>query len=236
MNIALVEDNPRDADNFRKALASCAAEMEFDYILDVFSDGDEFFSIFTPGKYELIFLDNYVKNEMGIAIARQIRKRDDDAAIAFITMSPDFALTSYEVDALHYIIKPVQLDELAEVFRRWRKMPESPNPPSVSVVSGWKNITLPTSSILFIEVNHKVLTIHTNTREIRTYMGIDHMESMLPSEKFLRSHRSFLVNMDKIAMFQADEFVLKSGEHIPIRHNGGKDVKKRYIEYILASR
>ncbi len=78
--------------------------------LDRFSSGEDFLGAFTPGKYDLIFLDIYMDGITGMETAKRIRQTDHDCRIIFITISPEFAVESYNVNASFYLLKPIGKD------------------------------------------------------------------------------------------------------------------------------
>ncbi|MGP1471567.1 MAG: LytR/AlgR family response regulator transcription factor [Schwartzia sp. (in: firmicutes)] len=234
MQIAICEDSSMDMQHLRRMIADYEKQQgEAVSSPDCFSTGKAFLAAFEPGKYQLIFLDNYIGTEMGIDVARAIREHDTKTAIVFVTMSPDFAVEGFSLHALHYLMKPVSNADIEEVFHRLRPLP-SPKRPVLSVISNRIPTEVPIDSIRYIEVYTKVCTIYCTQQELKVYTGIEKLLEKLPEKSFLRPHRSYAVNMDFIQNLDADGVHLRTGELLPLRKNGRTEVRHQYMDYLLS--
>ena len=111
MNIAIVDDLKTDSDRLVGFIDTYMKQHNLQYgTLDRFSSGEDFLGAFTPGKYDLIFLDIYMDGITGMETAKRIRQTDHDCRIIFITISPEFAVESYNVNASFYLLKPIGKD------------------------------------------------------------------------------------------------------------------------------
>ena len=128
MRIAIVEDDRIDMSQLRRTLEAFGAEHGMQFEFNTFSSGEAFLAAFSAGKYEMIFFDNYIGETLGITLARHVRETDTEAALVFVTMSPDFAVESFDIGALHYIMKPVTREGIAKVFDRWKAGRNTPGP------------------------------------------------------------------------------------------------------------
>lgn len=234
MHIAICEDKSMDMQRLRQTLAVYEKKQGTPMgSLDCFSTGEALRSAFQPGKYQLIFLDNYIGEEMGIDIAHYIRERDTQTAIVFVTMSPDFAVEGFSVHALHYLMKPVSESDIEEVFHRLHDQP-APNPSTIEVLSNRVMTEIPVDSIRYIEVYSKVCTIYCTQQELKVYAGIEKLLEKLPEKSFLRPHRSYAVNMAFIQNLDAKGVHLSTGEVLPLRKNGRTEVRHEYMAYLLS--
>jgi DNA-binding LytR/AlgR family response regulator len=115
--IAICEDETV----FRKTQESICREvcekLKIEYNVSVFKDGKDFWHTFTSGaRYDLLLLDIVMDETNGVELARKIRGCDGDAAIIFITSNPEFALQGYDVNALHYLLKPLDASKLERLI------------------------------------------------------------------------------------------------------------------------
>ena len=108
LNVALVEDTNQDLEQFRTVFDAYRQDDENEWALDVFETGRGFLDRFR-GQYDLIFLDIELPDLNGIEIGHEIRKRDTNVVLVYLTKMGQFAINGYEVDAEDYILKP--LDE-----------------------------------------------------------------------------------------------------------------------------
>ena len=117
MRIAIVEDEKKDMLQLTGVLTAYAENHGLTIAIDTFSSGESFLRAFEPEKYKLVFFDNYIGNGLGIDLARKARALDSEVEFVFVSMSMEFALSGYEVRALHYLIKPATLPEVEKVSK-----------------------------------------------------------------------------------------------------------------------
>ena len=234
MNIAIVEDDKMDMARLRQILETKCKEAEEDSAVDCFSSGEDFLRAFAPGKYGLIFFDNYIGGTLGINLARKVRAMDPGAALVFVSMSTEFAVSGFEVQALHYLIKPVTPDEIDKVFDRLRNMAAPPEPKTIELMSEHQTMTISIDSIHYIEVLDKACVVHGSGHDCKTYLSLEKLLALLPENKFLRTHRSYVVNLSCIGSMATSAFTLKNGEKVPIGRAYQSECKKTYIQYLAA--
>ena len=87
------------------------------------------------------------------------------------------------------------------------------------------------STIMYAEVFNTVCVLHTTQDEYRTYITLDELCGLLDDERFIRCHRSFLVNMDYIDKIEEHNFILKNLVMVPIGRKNCTDVKKTFYAY-----
>lgn len=235
MRIAIVEDSQEDMERLRSGLETVAAEETGGCVIDGFLSGEAFLRAFRPGIYDLIFFDNYIGTSLGIDIARKVRALDADAEMAFVSMSAEFAVLGFEVRALHYLIKPVTTEEIRKVFERWRERRPTVAAKTVELMIGHEMMAIPLDELRAVEVADKACILHGLKNEPRTYLSMDKLMALLPKKQFLRTHRSFAINMACVQAMAKTAFLMKGGAEIPIGRAYRDDCKCAYMEY-LASR
>jgi DNA-binding LytR/AlgR family response regulator len=214
MRIAIVEDDRIDMSQLRRTLEAFGAEHGMQFEFNTFSSGEAFLSAFSAGKYEMIFFDNYIGETLGITLARHVRETDTEAALVFVTMSPDFAVESFDIGALHYIMKPVTREGIAKVFDRWKAGRNTPGP-MVELMLNRVPVHIPADSILYIESADKICIIHCQTQELKIHLPLDKLAEQLPTDRFLRPHRSYVISMDYIKRMNDHSFLLKMTRRCP---------------------
>lgn len=232
MRIAIVEDDRIDMSQLRCTLEAFCRESGIPYELDGFTAGEDFLAAFSAGKYEMIFFDNYIGETLGITLARHVRQADSEAALVFVTMSPDFAVESFDIGALHYIMKPVTREGIAKVFERWKAVRNTPGP-MVELVVNRVPVHIPADSIQYIETADKNCIIHCQKQELKVHLPMDKLAEQLPMDRFLRPHRSFIVSMNYIKRMNDHAFLLENGETVPVSRLAWAEAKSKYMEYLL---
>lgn len=232
-NIAVCEDCTDDA-----LLLSGLLQADEDIALkkpeiSLFTSGEKLLESFTYGSYNLIFLDVYMGELSGVETARRLREIDQDVLLVFVTSSLDNALAGFDVNALHYIVKPATTEDVHQVAMRCRHF-WGDNDRVIELMVNRTQIKVPIRTILYAEVYAKVSTVHCQGDcVLRTYMTMEEMENMLADTSFLRCHRSYLVNMRYIKEVSDTSFILLSGEEIPIRQKDRKAIKEKFYNYLL---
>lgn len=235
MNIAICEDLETD----RQALIHMIKKYCNDYNLEAklftYNNGNDLLSNFTSGKFKLIFLDIYLKDDdkfNGIEIAKKIRIYDKDCTIVFTTTSREHAIEAFEVDAMQYLLKPIDYDKLKHLFDKIQNL-FSNSMRFIEVQSTGLLMKILLKDIYYIEVYNKACFIHTNLNTIKTYTPLSRLWELLNSSTFLRCHRSYIVNMFYIDDIFKNDFLLKNGDKIPIRKEASSDIKQAYSDYFF---
>lgn len=177
---------------------------------------------------DILLLDIEMPGMNGVELARSLRARAEAVQIVFITGYSDFLSEGYEVEALHYLLKPVTARKLDEVLDR-AVVKISRAEKKILVPFDGGEIALPLHEIRFIEAQRQYSVIHAAFGEYRLKTSISELETRL-DEYFLRVQRSFIVNLREVLRINRAEVILKSGEAVPISRGMGKTVGKRIIE------
>lgn len=171
------------------------------------SDGEMAYEIAKKEDIDLAFLDIDMPKLDGLECAKLISCSKEKVKIVFVTAYPDFALESYEVKALDYILKPIDFNRVFENIARAlgeaeknNLMLKDKNLLMIKEKSDFHFIDL--SDIQYIEKEEKDLVIHTALKSYRTRMQMKEIEENL-SDDFIRSHKSYVVNIKNIKAFQA---------------------------------
>lgn len=236
--IVICDDEIEDLQNVNDLVLSCCQKNGIEAEVILFSRGDECVQYLHENPAQLVLLDIYLKDISGCEVARMLRGFDNKCAIAFVTNSREYALDGFEVGACHYLVKPVNKDQIEQTFLRSNLITNSKKK-YLTINNNHVNIKVDLSRIVYIEVYDKQSIIHLlDGRTIKTYQTLSELEKEITSSDFLRSHRSYLVNMAYIHLAQATEFVLTTNERVPIRQAGRKEIKEIkeiYMEYLFSS-
>ncbi len=158
-------------------------------------------------KPDLAFLDIQMPELTGLDIARRI---DPQTKVVFTTAYRDFAVEGFQVNALHYLLKPISYDEfLQAVERASATAPEAQTQQYITVKSEYRLIRIPVNDILYIEGLKDYIKIYVNgqARPVLTLMSMKAIEATLPAESFMRVHRSYIANTDRIRILEQGRIV-----------------------------
>ena len=238
IKLAICDDLKEDRDIILNSINRMYSDKDLDYDFEVsmFTCGEDLENHYEDGKspFDIIFLDIYMTGKTGIETARQIRKYDSLCKIIFTTTSTGHALEGYSVFAYNYLVKPITSQAFVPVFKKAMEEANIEKKKALYVKAGNKVQAIQYKNIRYIESQGKVIKIFTiYGDEISCYLKLDEIESMLVDPRFLRSHKSFLVNMDYVASVEEYFFVLDDNKNVPIRQKGFSDIKKKYYQFVL---
>lgn len=229
MRIAVCEDNELHREIITHMLNRCAMEHSISLEVIPYELGMNLLYDVEEGVlYDAVFLDIYLKDTMGNKLARGLRAAGFEGKLVFFTASPDFAIEGYDVNAVGYLLKPVEHERLKTVMGH---IMDGNDPESYQVCRRGTVIRIPHHDILYVESCNSKCLIHTVPGAIYTvYKTLNTVEKELGCQSFLRCHQSFLVNMDHVEQVEK-QFVMSNGDAVPIRQRGIKPIRLAYMEY-----
>ena len=155
---------------------------------------------------DLLFLDIEMPDITGIEILKALEKRP---LVIFTTAYENYALQGYELDVLDYLVKPIPFDRFLKSVNKAYKLYLADKSPHIIKEDGYllikveyKNIKIPFSEITFIEGLKDYVKVYTSQKMYLTRLNLKSIQAKLHSTQFMRVHRSFIVNVQKITSFQ----------------------------------
>lgn len=226
MNIAICDDE----EIIREQIKGLIEKQKAGFYFDTYKTGEE---LLAAGKhFDVIFLDIQMDGKNGIETARELRKREEDAILIFITGIREYVFEAFDVAAFHYLLKPIEESRFTEVFgRAVKEAGKRKEQEQLFIKTRNRNITLDMKEILYVENRGKKLEIHTTKETLEIYAAMSKLEERL-NDKFYRSHRGYLVNMAYITEYSIDSISLSNGESIYLAKEKYSDFVKRYMRYL----
>lgn len=149
---------------------------------------------------QLAFLDIQMPGLSGLELAEAARK--SGVRVVFITAYRDYALDGFRLNALDYLLKPVSFEEFTQTAQRAFDSIPRELPSSMTVRVNYRNTVVEFSNIIYIEGLRDYVKIHlADSRPIITQSTLSAISEMLPSDRFTRIHRSYIVAIDKVKEF-----------------------------------
>lgn len=182
---------------------------------------------------DILIIDTIVGNYNGIDIAEKIRNCNPSVQIIFESIHHKYAQDIFRVSPVYFMNKPINKDILSSAIHVSLQNLQSENHQSVLLNRNGRVFQLYIRDILYIESAKRKIIIHTTTSNYDFYYRLDEIETLLP-ESFIRCHQSYLVNMGCISLFDRNQFLLKTGEMIPISQSKQIQVRKKFTEYSLS--
>lgn len=185
-------------------------------------------------KPNLLFLDIQMPNLDGMELAHSLSA---DTRVIFTTAFKEYAFESYEVNALDFLLKPIRYNKFlaaiekaiqwfelkekgtvnSEQFASAAPLPGNPSTLFIRVDGEWRNI--PVSEIIYVNgmKDYVLFYLDGEKKPLISHLTMKSVEGMLPSDKFLRVHRSYIIAVDKIQKVDRNDCIYIGDEiiHVP---------------------
>lgn len=234
LKIAICDDNVDELSHMVSYVDEYQIYKHVKYEYYTFHNGIDLMSFLEKGKlFDIYYLDIIMPNYNGISLAKEIRSFDKNAQIIFFTSSPEFALESYSVKAINYVLKPVTKDKIFNTLTDALERIDKSQGSSLIVKNrnGLQKILL--SNLVYVEAMGKKVVYHIISGRVLECTDQFSMvcDTLIKDSCFIKPHRSYLVNMKYIDTISNTEIVMQTNEMIPIAQGKSKEIKERYLTF-----
>ena len=217
----------------RKLLQGYVSNLPDLNLLGTAQNAAEAFSIVNEHQVDILLLDIHMPDLNGIELARTL---SNVPTIIFTTAYSEYALESYEVSAVDYLLKPIAFPRFsAAIEKAIAKLKsleataaEHPNPAIVETpqeASGQKTFMLVKADyrlykinfddLLYVEGQHEYVSFYTRNKRITALYSLKNLEEQLPADKFIRVHKSYIVSIDEIQEIEQLSITV-AGQKLPV--------------------
>lgn len=179
--------------------------------------------IITSDKTDLIFVDINMPDLNGMDFVKSLKEKP---GIIFTTAYSEYALEGFKVDAIDYLIKPISYNDFLRAVNKAKLLlgnteqkrdAAKASSDHLFVKSEYKIMRIELSDIKYIESMHEYVRIHlVNEKPVMTLISMKTIEEQLPEERFMRVHRSYIVNKEKIKVVERNRIIFDSNVYIPV--------------------
>lgn len=234
MKTIIIDDEPLARSIVREYLKKYP-ELE---IAQECNDGFEGVKAIQQDQPDLIFLDIQMPKINGFEMLELLDQRP---AVIFTTAFDEYAIKAFETHAVDYLLKPFDQERFDKAIQKWKGhaagsdkntselLETASNSPGQSqrvvVKTGSKIKIIPAQDIYFLEAADDYVKVHTHEGNFLKNKTMNHFEKTLDPQQFVRSHRSYIVNVQQITRIDPYEkdnhiAILKSGGRVPVSRNG----------------
>lgn len=233
MRIAVCDDDAAFLQHAVKLIKRWSDESDTPIDIHTFDNGDALLAADKVAPFDTVFLDILMPLLNGMDTAKELRQKDSNVRIVFLTSSPEFALESYEVEAQGYLLKPAAYDKISAALTACaRSMTAQPQYLVARTLLGYRRIYY--HAIAFVEAQNKRVCFHLQSGEtVLSPEPLHTFEKMLTVDNgFFKCHRSYLVYMPNIEHFNRASITTKAGE-IPIARSCATPFKEAYFSLMF---
>ena len=222
MTCAIIDDEPLAV----SLLESYAMKTPFLELKGCYGSGLAALKALSQEPVDLLFLDIQMPEWSGMELSRML---PEETRVIFTTAFEQYALDCYKVNALDYLLKPISYTDFltaANKALKWYELshrealPTNESRESIFVKSEYKLIQIELHDILYIEglKDYVKIFVEGEPKPILSLMSMKNLEDMLPVDRFVRVHRSFIVQPEKIKVIERGRIIF-GHEYIPISDN-----------------
>jgi DNA-binding LytR/AlgR family response regulator len=230
LKCVIIDDEPLAID----VIAEHIARTPFLETIQKFTHSIKAFEYLSENRADLVFVDIQMPDLSGIEL---VRKLSNPPVIIFTTAHDQYALDGYKVDAIDYLLKPIDYPEFLKAVEKAKKwiyanhglLTVKSDKQFLFIKSEHKVTRIELNSIVFVEGMSEYVRIHReNARPIMSLLSLKSLEDQLPKEKFMRVHKSYIVNLQKISEVDNNTIVCGNGNTISV----GKLYKDTFQQYV----
>lgn len=230
MKIAVCDDNENDRAVLRGYINEYLAKRCADAVTEEFSSGEELIPRFASHGYDLVFLDIYMNKLNGIQTAEKIRELDKTAAIIFTTTSAEFAVESYDFDAVSYLLKPIDKEKLFKALDKCGDVMKK-ELAYIEVMSNRLTERIYIKDIRYVETFGRKSVIYCSGIGIDTNTPLVTLESELKKHGFIRVSRCAVVNPARVRLMHDDCFIMEDGKSVMFSIKEKTRIKQEFLGY-----
>ena len=225
--VAICDDDEMDSSYVKACLCRWASSRKTDVVVDVFPSAESFlFKNDGSGGYDILLLDIEMGLMDGVELARRVRANDKAVQIVFITGYSDYIAEGYDVEALHYLMKPVNEAKLFEVLDKAASKVQG-NARVLTLEFGGEIVRVPVYEVQYLEVYGNYVTIHAK-QDIVVKKTLGEFDKEL-GEGFHRIGRSYIVNLKMVRRVTKTQVLLANGRTLSIPRGAYEPLNRAII-------
>jgi DNA-binding LytR/AlgR family response regulator len=206
---AIVEDDTTSLKIIKKYLERYLKEQNMVGKIECFPDALDFISDYSSN-FDVVFMDIEMPHLNGMDAAKKLRMIDKEIFLIFVTNMTNYAVKSYEVDAMGYMVKPINYFSLSVLMDKVRECMDTRNSQELYIKNEnyFKRIMI--KDLYYIESYGHYLVYHTKDGDYMELGQIGKMEKQLLNDNFFRCNKCYLVNLEFVMEIKED--IVKVGK------------------------
>jgi len=219
-----------------KKIAGYIQKVPFLELVAECRNAAEAMNIMDSTDVQLLFIDINMPDINGMEFVKSLTNKP---YVVFTTAYSEYAVEGFQVEAVDYLLKPItfsnflkaanKVKNLIELSTIGQKESVKTTANHLFVKSDYKLIRIELDNIKYIESQHEYIKIHlVNSTPVMTQLSLKSIDEQLPSDRFMRVHRSYIVNLAKITVIERNRIVFDEKVYIPV----SEQYKDKFQEYI----
>jgi DNA-binding LytR/AlgR family response regulator len=216
----------------RNLIESYVAKVPFLELVASCKNGIEASEVLMKEEIDLLITDIQMPELLGTDLVKTL---PDPPLVIFTTAYKDYAVEGFELSAVDYLLKPFAFERFLTAVNKAKELNESANQEDVNLKKDYLTIKadhklykVQYKDIKYIEGQREYVSFHTPNGRITALLSLKHLEESLPSDMFIRCHKSYIVNKDMVEALEGNSLVIQD-KSIPI----GQSYKERVVAEVF---
>lgn len=213
INCIIVDDEPLSKDILKDYVENCP-ELN---LLATYPNALEARDAIIKGEIDLVLLDINMPKLSGINMMKSL---PNPPLVIFVTAYPEYAVEGFDLDAIDYLLKPVSFERFSKAINRVTEKLQNDHPAETSgdhimVKADKKIFRIDLTDIFYLEAQGDYVKIYTDTRTLMVYGTLTGFAEKLPTDRFCRIHKSYLVSISRIEYIEGNSLKIRNNS-LPI--------------------
>ena len=222
LSIAVCDDEIMECCGMAGKIKEIMEELKTPCIIRQFDSGRKLLQ--APESFDIVFLDIMMCDIDGMKTARMLREKASDKLLIFVSSSREYVFEAYDVEAFWYLLKPIDELKLKNVLQKALLKTENRAQEFIIVSRERQKKKLFLDDIYYFEIRGRIIDVHGNEGIFTYYEQIGGLENKLRDKGFFRCHKSCLINLKYVDVYNRQEVMLENGEKVML-------AKRRYEEF-----
>lgn len=232
IRVAVIEDSDDAFFAVKEYLAEYSKKTAYNFNITRFEYSESFLENYKP-VYDIVIMDIMLPGMNGMDAAVKLRQLDPIVVLIFVTNMSQYAINGYQVDALDYVLKPINYYSfIMRIEKALRRISKSADDKLLRLRTENGVRLAEVSEIYLIDILRHYITVHTSTEKIRSYGVLNDIEVQLP-KTFVRCSACAIVNLKCVEGIYSDDIKLKNGVTVHIGRTRKKEFMMAFSKYII---
>ncbi len=230
MNIVIIDDKNEDIEIYASGIKAHFEHKVEDLNVYTYNKTSEVREKIKD--YDVLFLDVQMPQQDGISFAKELRKEHIDIIIIFLSDYDSYVWDSFDVEAICFMRKRYFFDEIEAISQKVINLYQQKEKKKIIIEDGKNVYPFVVDDLIYIEAQGKYIKVVTNTQDFIIKKKISIIEKELEDLKFIKTHRSYLVNYRYVKKIEPLCVKLDNEVEIPVSKYRSEEIRNQYFEYL----
>lgn len=231
--IAVCDDEMRECLHLSRQIQTSLEQFDIPHIIKQYNSGRQLLQ--APETFDIIFLDIMMSEMDGMQTAELFRQRFFDKILIFVSSSRQYVFDAFAVEAFEYLVKPVDDRKLCRTLLRCAAKLNRTSEDYLIISRDRQTHKLFLDDIRYFEIRGRLIEAHGKNTTFSWYGQIGALETSLSGKDFFRCHKSYLIHLKYVDIYNKTEITLDNGEKILIAKRRYESFCAAFLEYIRRS-